>query len=50
MGWLELIREVGNASLIVSYMQDKITKSELAREIGNSNADLVQEYKLKKIF
>ena len=45
MNWIELIREVGNADLIRLFLQDKITKSELASEIGNSNTDLVVEYK-----
>lgn len=45
MTFLELINEVGNADLIRLFLQDKISKLELAKEIGNSNTDLVIEYK-----
>lgn len=47
MSWLELIREVGNADLVRIYLAGQIQYSELAEEIGNSNASLVNEYKNK---
>ena len=48
MSWLELIREIGNADLVRMYLAGKITYSELAEEIGNSNASLVNDYKYSK--
>lgn len=48
MSWLELIREVGNADLVKMYLAGQINYSELAEEIGNSNAGLVNDYKYSK--
>jgi len=45
MTWFKLNELVGNVDLVRLFLQDKITEHELAREIGNSNTDLVVEYK-----
>jgi hypothetical protein len=45
MTFLDLINATGNADLIRLFIQDKISKLELAKEIGNSNTDLVIAYK-----
>ena len=45
MDWLSLISQVGNADLVRMFLQGKITRQDLASEIGNSNTDLVVEYK-----
>ena len=48
MSWLELIREVGNADLVRMYLAGQIQYWQLAEEIGNSNASLVNNYKYSK--
>ena len=49
MTYLQLIKEVGHADLISMFLQNKISKLSLAQETGNSNVDLVIQYKLNRI-
>ena len=43
--YLEIVQIVGSECIVDSYLNGEITLNELAEVVGNSNADLVKEYR-----